>query len=154
MSGHAPQRRTDTSTDRRAFLGLSLGAVLCAAAGCASLASVTVPAANGRVRLIPSAHPGLEGPGGFLKLRPEGWDLPLYVLRDEEGGYAAVSPICTHLGCVVEIEGRALVCPCHGSTYARTGEVVRGPAERALRRFPVTVEADGALSIDVSAGER
>ena len=140
--------------DRRAFLGLSAGAVLCAVSGCASVAAVNVPAPAGRVRLLPRAHPGLEGPGGFLKVRPEGWELPLYVLKDDAGGFAALSPICTHLGCVVEVEGASLVCPCHGSTYTRAGTVVRGPAERALRRFPLTVEADGALLIDVSGGER
>jgi Rieske Fe-S protein len=140
--------------DRRAFLGLSLGAVLGATSGCASVASVTVPASAGRVRLVPRAHTALEGPGGFLRVKPDGWELPLYVLRDDAGGFTALSPICTHLGCVVEVEGAALVCPCHGSTYTRAGQVVRGPAERALRRFPVTVEADGALSIDVSGGER
>jgi Rieske Fe-S protein len=142
------------ASDRRSFLGLSVGALVCAASACASVAAVSVPAPNGQVRLLPRAHPGLDGPGGFLKLRPEGWDLPLYVLRDDAGGFAALSPICTHLGCVVEVEGRSLVCPCHGSTYTRVGDVVRGPAERALRRFPLTVESDGALLIDVSGGAR
>ena len=140
--------------ERRACLGLSAGAVLCAVSGCATAASVSVPAPAGRVRLLPRAHPGLEGPGGFLKVRPEGWELPVYVLKDDAGGFAALSPICTHLGCVVEVEGASLVCPCHGSTYTRAGVVVRGPAERALRRFPLAVEPGGALVIDVSGGER
>lgn len=142
------------ASDRRAFLGLSVGAVLCAASGCASLASLSVPASGGRVRLQPRAHPSLDGAGGFLQVKPEGWGLPLYVLRDDAGGYTALSPICTHLGCVVAVEGPSLVCPCHGSTYTRAGDVVRGPAERALRRFPLAVEPDGALSIDVTGGER
>ena len=140
--------------DRRAFLGFSVGAVLCAASGCASVASVSVPADGGRLRLVPRAYPGLDGPGGFLKVTPAGWDLPLYVLRSDDGAYAALSPVCTHLGCVVEPQGRALVCPCHGSTYSLVGDVVRGPAERALRRFALTVDADGALAIDVSGGPR
>jgi Rieske Fe-S protein len=106
------------------------------------------------LRLLPRDHPGLDGAGGFLKVRPEGWETPVYVLRDDAGGYAALSPICTHLGCTVEVEGRTLVCPCHGSTYARSGEVVRGPAERALRRFPLSVADDGALLIDVTGGQR
>ena len=145
---------TGRPPDRRAFLGLSLGVVLGGASGCASVASVSVPATDGRLRLAPRAHPGLEGPAGFLKVRPDGWELPVYVLRDDAGQYAALSPICTHLGCVVELEGAALVCPCHGSTYTRVGEVVRGPAERALRRYPVSLDGDGALLIDVSGGER
>lgn len=146
MSARAP--------DRRAFLGLSLGAAVCAASGCASIASVPLSVVGGRVRVMPRDHPALEGPGGFLKIRPDGWELPLYLLRDDGGELVALSPLCTHLGCVVEVEGRALVCPCHGSTYALGGDVVRGPAERPLRRFPIVLEPDGALRIDVSRGER
>jgi Rieske Fe-S protein len=139
--------------DRRAFLCTSTAALIGGLSGCASVASVGVVAPNGQVHLVPRDYPGLAGPGGFLKVRPDGWDLPLYVLRDGDG-FAALSPVCTHLGCVVEVEGEALVCPCHGSTYGRTGAVVQGPAERALRRFPVAVRADGTITIDVAAGLR
>jgi len=38
--------------------------------------------------------------------------------------------------------------------YERSGRVVRGPAERALRRFPVVLEKDGTVVIDIRAGER
>jgi Rieske Fe-S protein len=141
-------------SDRRRFLAGCAGAVLLVLPGCAALTSVSAPVAGGRLRLVPRNHPGLDGPGGFLQVQPEGWDLPLYVLRDEAGELIALSPICTHLGCVVGVQGTALVCPCHGSTYARSGAVVRGPAERALRRFPAEVEPDGTLVIDVSGGPR
>ena len=144
----------DTGLPRRGFLAVSAGALLVCLPGCASLASVTLPATGGRMQLVPRNHPGLEGPGGFLKVRPEGWDLPVYVLRDETGGFTALSPVCTHLGCVVEVEGRTLVCPCHGSTYGRSGDVMQGPAERALRRFPTVLENDGTLLIDITGGER
>ena len=139
--------------DRRRFLALA-GALLLALPACASVAAVTLPRLDGRLRVSPRLHPGLDGPGGFLKVRPEGWELPVYVLRDGADGFVALSPLCTHLGCVVEVEGSVLVCPCHGSTYERSGRVVRGPAERALRSFPTALEDDGTLLIDVRGGER
>ena len=142
------------SADRRRFLACCVGAALLPLPGCAALASVSAPVTGGQLRLIPRNYPGLDGPAGFLQVQPEGWDLPLYVLRDGLGDLSALSPVCTHLGCVVEVEGSSLVCPCHGSTYARNGAVMRGPAERALRRFPTVVEADGTLVIDVSGGPR
>jgi cytochrome b6-f complex iron-sulfur subunit len=107
---------------------------------------------GGRVRLALAEHPELARPDGALKVLPHGAANPVYVLRLEGGDFAALSPICTHQGCTVDIQGPRLVCPCHGSTYDRGGRVLRGPAERALARYAVSV-TDGVLVIDVgSAG--
>lgn len=135
--------------DRRTFVARGTCALAVAIAGCASLASVRVVPEAGRVRLSPLDHPSLAGPGGFLKVMPEGWNTPLYVLALGGGAWAAVSPICTHQGCTVDIAGPRLECPCHGSMYDREGNVLRGPAERALQRFPVEVDAAGVLAIDI-----
>ena len=60
---------------------------------------------------------------------------------------AVLSPICTHLECVVNVEGTRIRCPCHGSTFDLEGGVLQGPATRPLRRFPARVTPDGELVI-------
>jgi cytochrome b6-f complex iron-sulfur subunit len=139
------------AVDRREFV------VTCACflagglvSACASLATRPVPVTDGRVRLVLVEHPELTRPDGALKILPQGASDPVYILRLESGEYAAISPICTHQGCTVDIQGPRLVCPCHGSTYDRDGTVLRGPAERALSRF-VTALNDGVLVVDVGA---
>jgi len=76
----------------------------------------------------------------------------VYVLALGGGAFSALSPICTHLGCTVDIQGARLVCPCHGSTYDREGKVLKGPAERALRRLGAELSRDGVLTIDLGRG--
>ena len=135
--------------DRRAFLELLGGALALAASGCAAVVVTRVTPSGGVVRLPLRNHPQLALPGGYLKVQPEGMATPIYVLSLEESTYVALSPICTHLGCTVAIEGARLVCPCHGSTYDRAGRVLRGPAERSLAQFPTSVTADGELVIQL-----
>lgn len=65
------------------------------------------------------------------------------------GEFFALSLICTHLGCTVRITGDELVCPCHGSRFDRTGQVLSGPAPRALTRMPLQIEGE-TLKVSLS----
>jgi cytochrome b6-f complex iron-sulfur subunit len=149
-SGAARER----TMDRREFVGACASACACvvlglAAGGCASLVARPVTPVDGRVELALVHYPELTEPGGSIRLLPEGREEPVYVLAQPGGGFAALSPICTHLGCTVEIEGERLVCPCHGSTYDREGAVLQGPAERPLARYRTRLSPDGVLTIDL-----
>lgn len=133
--------------DRRTFIGTTAAAVAGASLpGCAAFVATPVTPENGEIRLPIRNHPQLEQPGGFLRIRPGG-ETTLYVLALDDGTFAVLSPICTHLQCTVGIDGAQLLCPCHGSMYDRTGRVLRGPAERPLRRFDARRDADGMLVI-------
>jgi nitrite reductase/ring-hydroxylating ferredoxin subunit len=142
---------TSPCMGRRAFVERSLGAVMGASllSACASLVTRTVTPVDGVLRLPLLHYPELTADGGSLKVIPKGAADPIYVLVLGNRRYAALSPICTHLGCTVEIEAARLVCPCHGSTYDREGKVLRGPAEEALASYRVSVSADDVLVIEL-----
>ena len=74
-------------------------------------------------------------PGGGKILNHDGRKVAAY--RDELGRVTLCSPVCTHLGCIVawnEAE-QTWDCPCHGSRFRPTGEVLSGPAEKNLERL-------------------
>lgn len=54
--------------------------------------------------------------------------------RSEDGKVSLCSPICTHLQCIVGWNNaeRTWDCPCHGSRFKPSGEVISGPAEEPL----------------------
>ena len=70
------------------------------------------------------------------------------VVRDDRG-VMALSIICTHQACVLDIASDGLACGCHGSQFAMDGSLVRGPAKQALPHYEVSVSG-GRLFIDPS----
>jgi nitrite reductase/ring-hydroxylating ferredoxin subunit len=70
------------------------------------------------------------GEGGVIERGGE----KLAAFVDAEGALHLFSAKCTHLGCTVgwDAGDGVFACPCHGSRYSSNGEVVQGPAPRAL----------------------
>jgi glycine/D-amino acid oxidase-like deaminating enzyme/nitrite reductase/ring-hydroxylating ferredoxin subunit len=78
-------------------------------------------------------------PGEGRVMRRDGKRIAVY--RDEQGKVTEKSAVCTHLKCIVEWNGmeKTWDCPCHGSRFSTTGDVLNGPAIMPLE--------------DVSAGD-
>ena len=77
-----------------------------------------------------------------------GLQTPLAVTRVSQTEVVAVSRICTHMSCTVNLptsSGGTLDCPCHGSRFRTTGQVVNGPAARALFQFPARIQGNEVI---------
>ncbi|HSY62406.1 MAG TPA: FAD-dependent oxidoreductase [Cytophaga sp.] len=62
----------------------------------------------------------------------EGRSVGLY--KDEQGKLFAVNPACPHINCSVSWNGaeKSWDCPCHGSRFSFTGELMTAPARKDL----------------------
>jgi nitrite reductase/ring-hydroxylating ferredoxin subunit len=84
--------------------------------------------------------------GGTPKLFTSGLS-DLFVLRDA-GGLMAVSAICTHSGCTLEVKSSEYYCNCHGATFAYDGSKPTSPAHTALKHYAMCVDASGNVTVD------
>ena len=74
----------------------------------------------------PPADSLAPGEGGIVRLDGD----KVAAFRDDDGVLHAVSPVCTHVGCLVAFNRAEQTwdCPCHGSRYDVDGQVIEGPA--------------------------
>jgi Rieske Fe-S protein len=71
------------------------------------------------------------------------------VARTSANTFSAIDAVCTHEGCTITgADGATYVCPCHGSRYTRSGQVLAGPARASLRQY-ATAFTDGIVTIAV-----
>jgi len=73
----------------------------------------------------------------------------VWVIKHSADKVTVYSPICTHLGCHFKWnpETGHFECPCHGSVWKATGEVIGGPAPRPLDTLPYKIEG-GKLYVE------
>ncbi|WP_104191027.1 Rieske (2Fe-2S) protein [Cryobacterium sp. Y82] len=72
---------------------------------------------------------------------------PILLAQPTAGVVVGFSAICTHRGCKVEPAETEFDCPCHQSRFdLATGEVLGGPAARALDKVTVTVDGDTVMA--------
>lgn len=94
----------------------------------ATTAATSVPAGFTELGKLPaSAVPASFSAGGTKG----------YIYAKSSSEVMVFSNICTHQGCEVPFNqsSQAFVCPCHGSTFSLSGEVVKGPAQTRLPLF-------------------
>ncbi len=134
---------------RRDFLGMtSVGtATLALLASLAGMVRLVKP------RVLPEAasrfsigHPS-EFPAGEEQIIP---GKNVLILSTGEG-VAAISLVCTHLGCIVSKSGGDFACPCHGSKFDAQGKILVGPAPKGLVWLELSRRADGKLQVDAKS---
>jgi menaquinol-cytochrome c reductase iron-sulfur subunit len=148
--------------NRRGFLSAAIaamGSLIGAAVGLPAVAYIIGPAlkqqAEDWVQLGAINKVDLGSPTLFKATveRQTGWisaqeEVSAYVLTENGQDFAAISNVCTHLGCRVRwIAGEErFFCPCHNGVFAKDGSVLDGPPPRPLDRFETKVE-NGVLFI-------
>ncbi|MBK1438422.1 FAD-dependent oxidoreductase [Parapedobacter sp. ISTM3] len=62
------------------------------------------------------------------------------VYKSAAGAVIALSPVCTHAGCIVTWNDaeKSWDCPCHGGRYDTNGRVLTGPPRKDLAIVPLT----------------
>ncbi|MEU7815845.1 Rieske (2Fe-2S) protein [Pseudonocardia sp. NPDC049154] len=104
--------------------------------GGATTGSSAAPSASAGTALGPASSVPVGSAALFA-------DQKVIVTQPTAGTYEGFSSTCPHQGCTVsEVQGAALVCPCHGSTFGLDGQVQKGPATRGLTPQNVTVSGD------------
>jgi Rieske Fe-S protein len=88
--------------------------------------------------------------GGAITIMAPAAHDTLVVIRTSDTAVTALSDVCTHRGCVMAYNAtsKLLVCPCHGSEFDLTGNVVRGPAVTNVKVYTATLDTT-ANTIDV-----
>lgn len=85
--------------------------------------------------------PGGKGMDGHIDEAP----VAVYNSGDE---LMVFENVCTHMGCQTHWNEKESTwdCPCHGSKYSATGEVIDGPAPAPLARISFHIE-DGEIRL-------
>jgi menaquinol-cytochrome c reductase iron-sulfur subunit len=73
----------------------------------------------------------------------------VWAVKRPDGTVTVFSPICPHLGCGYRWDhsDRAFKCHCHGIVFDADGNVVAGPAPRALDTLPSKIEQGRLLIV-------
>lgn len=109
--------------------------------------------------------PDLPKQVSFKVKKKDGWveseaDMNAWIIQLKNGKYLAMSPICTHLGCLVngsvDASGKSVPpsgewffhCPCHNSLFDKYGvNSPTSPAQRPLDVYDVKVDEKGEISL-------
>ena len=135
--------------DRRNFLKkscsacLSLTVISSMVSSCLSTKYVTGKVAKDGITIdkddFKIKQKGGTAYSSFVIVRNEILKYPICIYRMNNDEYTALWMRCTHQGAELQASGDMLQCSAHGSEFNSKGQVRNGPANTALRTFPVTV---------------
>lgn len=90
------------------------------------------------IDLTAASSSALKTVGGYI------YNGDIIVFRTGDSSYMALSKLCTHSQCTITYNhgGNELPCPCHGSKFDTSGNVLNGPAASKLKSYTVKKEGD------------
>ena len=132
---------------KRSALGVVAGGVALSGLNLKVLAAQSAKAVLKRsgedVTIKLSENPDITAVGGHINITDD-----IMLIRMDESKFLAISTICRHKGCTVELEGDKFVCPCHGSEYTITGKVTQGPSKANLITYETTFDSQkGTITV-------
>ncbi len=136
---------------RRSFVRLMVGFAGLIGFG-VLLGSVKIPSSSsspGSSAQVASASKPIANTGSMVVDSPVYFQYPSgypnVVFKRGDGSLEAYSLLCTHVCCECSYiaSSKVFYCPCHGSVFDSTGQVVRGPAATALPSVTLTVDSSG-----------
>lgn len=78
-------------------------------------------------------------------VRPKGWLYSIAVHKKEDNTWTALLLKCTHQDNQLTPATNGYSCSLHGSTFNPEGRVIKGPAERPLKAYIVTTDANNLI---------
>jgi cytochrome b6-f complex iron-sulfur subunit len=145
MPKNIQEKKSDTEPTRRSFLNI-LWVVLGGVALAEFVAVAFAFLRPGKLKASGKDADSMITAGAVERFTPNSVTAfvrgKFYLARLEDGGFLALSRTCTHLGCSVPWVEKEMkfVCPCHGSAFDISGNVIEAPAPRALDIYPITIE--------------
>lgn len=113
--------------------------------GSQNLPQIQATAVNGVITLTIDAGSPLVAVGSAAQVQHAGGTL--LVARTAQNEFSALTAVCTHQQCTISgYANQIYTCPCHGSQFNTNGQVTRGPAAAALRKY-ATQFANDQLAI-------
>ncbi len=114
--------------------------------------ATAVSSNSGVLRINVSSLVALIPVGGSVLVTYDAGATQLLINRASAGNFHVPNPTCTHAGCTVGLyvaANQGISCPCHGSFFGISGQVLNGPANRPLDAYQSSFDGDDVLSVTV-----
>lgn len=99
--------------------------------------SSSAPNVDFTIDISTSQYNALQKNGGYV------YDNNVIIARDNSGNFIALYDVCPHAGCTVQFDGSSkFPCPCHGSLFDNSGNVINGPATTGLKKYNTSLSGN------------
>ncbi len=128
-----------------ACIALGSGVIATSLASCSTLPIIKSTLEGDRIHFDPAAFtPEVT----ILLLRTNKLDHDVLVIKNGDNNYTAIYMLCTHSQFDLSCNKKQIFCTFHGAEFDFNGKVIKGPAQKNLKKFPVISE-DGKLFVHI-----